>query len=212
MYKDLVSIKVDGYKLDTGEYKVYNLLSPQNVFDDFTLKYSNETAKILKEFNSELKESQYKILRPEILTENNTSFKPLTTLFSTTEETRRFYFVMSDVFTNDNKYNEFVSKLLTERVKGNSDLVKLIESTCNNLKIEFTREYDLEKKLFVDFQAAASYQKFVNYKINEFETTVTYTTKKDDDNNKNKKLLRQTYSDLNINNDRKTFNDKITFN
>jgi len=209
---DLVSIKVDGYKLDTGEYKVYNLLGPQNVFDEIVVKYSNNTADIIKQFNAEIKESQYKILRPEILTENNTSFNPLTSLFSTKEETRRFYFTMSDVFTNDNKYNEFVNKLLTEKVKGNSDLVKLIESTCNDLKIQFTREYDVEKKLFTDFQATESYQKFVNYKIDEFETTVTYTTKKDDDNNKNKKLLRQTYSDLNINNDRKTFNDKITFN
>jgi prolyl oligopeptidase len=30
------------------------VFNKQNVFDDFTLKYSNETAKILKEFNSEL--------------------------------------------------------------------------------------------------------------------------------------------------------------
>ena len=213
---DLVLVKTDGYKLDTGTYKVYSLKeitgSQSPVFDNMKINYATNLTKNLTLFNDDLTKSQNKIIDPSILTENNTSFKPLTTLFSQTEETRRFYITMSTTFTNDDKYNEFVNRLLTEKVKGNSDLVKLIESTCKDLQIQFKREYDLEKKRFDDFEKSESYQKFLNFKIEEFDTKLNYTTKKDNDTKDKEKLLKQTYSNLNINNNRKTFNGKITFN
>ena len=52
----------------------------------------------------------------------------------------------------------------------------------------------------------------LNFKIEEFDTKLNYTTKKDNDTKDKEKLLKQTYSNLNINNNRKTFNGKITFN
>jgi hypothetical protein len=119
---------------------------------------------------------------------------------------------MSTVFTNDDKYNEFVNKLLTDKVKGNADLVALIQTTCDDLKVQYTAEYEAEKKLFTDFEASQDYITFVNFKIEPFDTKLNYTTEKNNDNNQNKKLLKQTYSDLNVNKSKKTFNGKITFN
>jgi hypothetical protein len=216
---DLVLAKTDGYKLDTGVYKVYNLNeipgSQSLVFDNMKINYVTNLSKNLKLFSDDLTTSQYKIINPSILTDSNTSFtpfKPVSALFFQTTETRRFYMAMSTTFTNDDKYNEFVSRLLTEKVKGNSDLVKLIEDTCKDLQIQFKMEYDLEKKRFDDFGKDESYQKFLNFKIEEFNTKLNYTTKKDNDTKDKEKLLKQTYSNQNINNDRKTFNGKITFN
>jgi len=211
---DLVLKKVDGYKLDTGEYKVYNLsLIPGGGTDVFGLmkeKYPSTIASGLTSYNALM--GNKKIIHPSTIQDNETNFTPVAPEIKTDEPNRRFYFVMSTVFTNDDKYNEFVNKLLTDKVKGNADLVALIQTTCDDLKVQYTAEYEAEKKLFTDFEASQDYITFVNFKIEPFDTKLNYTTEKNNDNNQNKKLLKQTYSDLNVNKSKKTFNGKITFN
>jgi hypothetical protein len=210
---DLVLFKTDGYKLDTGVYKVYNLKPIVDTGDVFESMYQNYVASLastLDEFKK-LCDTK-KIISSSTLLADGTSFQPVTSLFYSTEQSRRFYFVMSTVFTNDDKYNEFVSRLLTDKVKGNSDLVTFIQKTCDDLKITFTREYEAEQKLFTDFEKSEEYKKISSYKVNEFNTKLNYTTEKNNETKDKEKLLKQTYSDLNINNSRKTFNGKITFN
>jgi hypothetical protein len=119
---------------------------------------------------------------------------------------------MSDVFVDKNKYDTFVESLLTDQVNGNSDLVKLIKETCESLRAQYIQEYDTEKKIFTTFESSDTYNKYKNFKIDEFNTKVQYTTQKDNTTNDKRKLLKNTYSDLNVNKDRKTFNGKITFN
>ena len=210
---DLVLFKTDGYKLDTGVYKVYNLkpiVDTGDVFESMYQNYVTSLNQTLIEFKKMCETS--KIINSGAILANGTSFQPVTSIFSSTEQSRRFYFVMSTIFTNDDKYNEFVSRLLTEKVKGNSDLVTFIQKTCDNLKIEYTREYEAEQKLFTDFEKSESYQKISSYKVDEFNTKLNYTTEKNNETKDKEKLLKQTYSDSNINNSRKTFNGKITFN
>jgi hypothetical protein len=213
---DLVIQQVDGYKLDTGEYKVYGLSEiTGDVFTKMKEIYPLDTAKQLNEYYGVITEKS--ILNSEIIKGNGTDFTPIDpTAFTlnNTDYNRRFYMVMSNVFVNKDKYDAFVDRLLTDQVKGNSDLVTFIKQTCEELRVQYIKEYDAEKKIFTDFESSQVYTTYKNYKINEFDSKLEYTTDKDGiQNYKDKqKLLKNTYSDLNVDNKRKTFNGKITFN
>ena len=211
---DVVLANTDGFKLDTGIYKVYNLLpiigSPNDVFEDMRLKYVQETGNMINMFSATCEFN--KIIDTSVVDLDNKTFKLVSPDITLTDESKRFYMTMSQTFTNADKYTEFVNKLLTERVKGNADLVRLIEETCAILKTQYVKEYEAEKKIFTTFETSEEYQKYLNYKIEQFNTKVNYTTKKDNQTNDKEKLLKKTYSTLNINNNRKTFNGKVTFN
>ena len=118
---------------------------------------------------------------------------------------------MSPIFTDDAKYQPFVESLMTELVKKNTFMEIDIREICEKLKTVFIEEYEAEKKILNDFEVSETYQTYKNYKIEPFPTTLKYSTKKDNNYKDNEKLLKQTYSDNNINNNN-TFNDKITFN
>jgi hypothetical protein len=215
---DLVINKIDGYKLDTGEFKVYSLdnnisETPGDVFGKMKEIYPIEIAKQLTDYNNDIKSSN--IINPSVIEDKGKDFIPQNTnLFKqpNDEFNRRFYMVMSDVFVDKNKYDTFVESLLTDQVNGNSDLVKLIKETCESLRAQYIQEYDSEKKIFTTFESSDTYNKYKNFKIDEFNTKVRYTTQKDNTTKDKRKLLKNTYSDLNVNKDRKTFNGKITFN
>jgi hypothetical protein len=210
---DLVINKVDGYKKETGEYVVYNTeLIPggTNVFENMIRIYPSETASAITLYNKSILENR--VLDPnKALTDQGLSFNPIWVLFSQDIYTRRFYMVMSQTFTNDDKYNAFVDKLLTEKVKGNTDLVKLIQTTCEKLKFNFNEEYKKEKEIFDKYDKTPEYEKFKKYKIEKFDTKLYYTTEENSNTKDNRKLLKNTYSNVNTNKNKKTFNGKVTF-
>ena len=216
---DLVTNKIDGYKLDTGKYKVYSLDNsvsepPKNIFSNMKNVYPTEIGKQLKSYDTDIKSNN--IINTSVIKENK-GFTPLNpNAFQPNDEfNQRFYMVMSDVFVDKNKYNTFVESLLTNQVKGNSDLVIRIKEICESLRAQYIQEYETEKKIFTTFESSDVYAKYKAFKIDEFDTKVSYTTKKDDDKderNRKERLLKNTYSNLNIDKNRKTFNGKITFN
>ena len=210
---DLVNHKVDGYKLDTGEYKVYTLVdSGQTEADVFELILENYQLKVgVDTYEYILLLTEKYILDQNILNGDD-NFYPIYEDEFLTPETSRFYFVMSNIFTDDTKFKSFVESLITEKVKLNTFMEKDIREVCEQLRVLFVKEFDAEKKLFTDFEKSPEYQKYLNFKIDTFETKLSYTTIKKPEHKDNQKLLKQLYSDFNINNDRETFNDKVTFN
>jgi hypothetical protein len=210
---DLVNHKVDGYKLDTGEYKVYTLVdSGQTEADVFDLILENYQLKVgVDTYEYILLLTEKYILDQNILNGDD-NFYPIYEDEFLTPETSRFYFVMSNIFTDDTKFKSFVESLMTEKVKLNTFMEKDIREVCEQLRVLFVKEFDAEKKLFTDFEKSPEYQKYLNFKIDTFETKLSYTTIKKPEHKDNQKLLKQLYSDFNINNDRETFNDKVTFN
>jgi hypothetical protein len=214
---DLVYHKIDGYQLDTGKYKVYTLIdsgaTQANSFQLIKENYQVKTGSILLDFLLLLKQKY--ITDPNVLDGETNYFPILEDKFGTDANigpaTRRFYFVMSTIFTDDSKFNPFVDSLITDLVKKNTFMEKDVRDECNRLKPIFVEEFDAEKKLMDDFEVSAEYQTYTNYKIEPFETKLSYTTEKQPNNNDNQKLIKQTYSEQNINNNN-TFNDKITFN
>ena len=210
---DLVNHKVDGYKLDTGEYKVYTLAdSGQTDADVFELILKNYQLKVGNDNKDFLILLTEKYILDQNILIGDDNFYPIYEDEFLTPETSRFYFVMSNIFTDDTKFKSFVESLMTEKVKLNTFMEKDIREVCEQLRVLFVKEFDAEKKLFTDFEKSPEYQKYLNFKIDTFETKLSYTTVKKPEHKDNQKLLKQLYSDFNINNDRETFNDKVTFN
>jgi hypothetical protein len=215
---DLVNHKIDGYRLDTGKFKVYNLQLPTpspnpTPFNLIAENYQTNVSFILLDYITKLQSSN--VLNEDVITDDY-NFKPLLKSdsplfkFSTAEE-ERFYLCMSSIFTDDARYKPFVESLMTELVKKNTLMEKDIRDICEKLKLLFVKEKETEIKLLKDFEDGPSYQTFKNYVIEPFETKMKYSTEKDNNYKDNEKLLKQTYSDNNINNDN-NFNNKITFN
>ena len=210
---DVILKNVDGYKLDTGKYKVYNLSGVPNInaYQSMQENYKNKIGTTLNEYAIVL--SGNSIIDPLVIRNDKLSFstKQLN-MNGSPDGTKRFYMVMSQIFTNEDKYNRFVDSLLTPKVKENSDLVTLIQNECKLLKDLYTLEYQYEEKIFTDYENSEVYKKFTSFKIEEFDSTMKYSTEKNNDYNFNEKLLKNLYSDLNIEKKKNTFNGKITFN
>ena len=208
---DIVNHKIDGYKLDTGEYKVYTLEDNGDA-DVFGLIQDNYQLKVGIDTEDYLILLTEKYILDENVLNGDDNFYPIYEDEFLTPETSRFYFVMSNIFTDDTKFKSFVESLITEKVKLNTFMEKDIREVCEELRVLFVKEFDAEKKLFTDFEKSPEYQKYLNFKIDTFDTKLSYTTAKQPNHKDNQKLLKQLYSDFNINNNRETFNDKVTFN
>jgi hypothetical protein len=100
---------------------------------------------------------------------------------------------------------------MTDLVKKNTFMEKAIRDECERLKQLFIKEFEGEKKEMEIFATSEIYQKYLNYKIEPFDTKLFYTTEKQPNNNDKKKELKETYSSQNINN-ANNFNNKLTFN
>jgi hypothetical protein len=214
---DLVNDRIDGYQLDTGKYKVYSLDNVsgfttdifQLIEDNYVLKTDNALQDYLDALQQNL------IIDPERLDGEDNYFPIYEVEFGTDgtvgAATRRFYFVMSTIFTDDAKYNPFVESLMTELVMKNTKMEKDIREECERLKQLFVLEFEGEKKELENFSQSETYQTYVNYKIEPFDTKLSYTTQKQPNNNDLQKELKETYSDKNIDN-KNNFNNKLTFN
>jgi len=234
---DLVVAQIDGYRLETGKFKVYSISpkedssdSLQNIRGDI---YPSPLDKQLKDYLTSLENN--KIVYADTIDDNGTSFTPVyqpdtitvpnpagpgtielpAEPFLLTNKDRRFYMVMSDIFTDDNKYNTFVESIITERVKGNTSMVNLIKQTCESIRKQHLLEFEAEKKLFTDYETSQEYiDNYLKYKINNLETTnfeFNYTTQTNSDTKDKQKELKTAYSDLNTIKKKNTFNGKVYF-
>jgi hypothetical protein len=214
---DLVYDRVDGYQLETGVYKVYTLDNVEgfttDVFQSIEDNYVLKTNNALQDYLSDLQKNL--ILDPERLDGDDNYFPIYKAEFgldaNVGNATRRLYFVMSTIFTDDSKFIPFVESLMTDLVKKNTFMEKAIRDECERLKQLFIKEFEGEKKEMEIFATSEIYQKYLNYKIEPFDTKLFYTTEKQPNNNDKKKELKETYSSQNINN-ANNFNNKLTFN
>jgi hypothetical protein len=208
---DVVSISLDGVKLESGDYKVYTLSgSTPDVITNITKAYTTTVGGKLKEFADDILDK--KLLGPydtkknifKIVSGENTAFN---------EQVNRFYSAMSHIFLDENKYNAFVDTLLTEKIKKESQpMVDKIKEQCEYWKSKFKLEHDAEMKVFDDFEKSSEYKPYETFKIEEFDTKIGYTTDKVGNNLQKKNRLKNLYLDTNVNGSNKTYNGKVKFN
>jgi outer membrane protein OmpA-like peptidoglycan-associated protein len=129
--------------------------------------------------------------------------------------TNRYYSLMSPFFLTENKYQTMVNELTSgNEVKGDTNLVDLIKSTCENLKntqfAPFKTYWEGELKKLVDdpIYIQASTWKIPDNTVK----TCGYKTPAEGNLNTKTKRIKDLYSKNNLNEQKSTFNGKVTFN
>lgn len=204
---DAVIYKIDGTKMDGGIIKVYDLIEIEgtDVFNKFENEYKNVGFK-LNEFIGLLISmsifGDYDV--------KNKTFGPINQLDN--DITSRFYMIMCQTFIDDVKYNEFKERLLNLRyIKTNTLFSQELSNVLDDTKKTFKSQFEIETKLFSDFEVSPKYKEFETFTINPFDTKVNYTSNIENDKNEKEKIIRNIYRDINTTTNNK-FNGKVKFN
>jgi outer membrane protein OmpA-like peptidoglycan-associated protein len=205
---DVVCNKLDGIKKGTGDYKVYTL-SGENI-DRIVQEYTTTVAEKITDYTKLFLDVE---LFNEKYYENDSNFDPITDNVLKTEEDRRFYLTMSQIFTDENKFNAFVTNITSgPKISENPTLIAAIKAQAEEFKKLCKTEYDAEIKRFDDIAASSEYQDYEKFTIDEFDAKAQYTTDKIGNNLQKKNRLKDLYLDVNVNVQNKTYNGKVTFN
>ena len=221
---DAVCNSVDGVKLTTGDIKVYTLTaeSTNTLIIDIKEMYKEKTGQDLKNFLILLADTDNSILAENFYDDKATVYKPQ---LKTKEKIkldadRRLYMSMCNIFLNENNFTTFVNSLITDSVKKIPDLEKNIVNSCKQFQDKCKFDHNLELELYDKFEKSENYKKYSDYKITFKQQSIDYfkdkkvgyTTDKIGNYNDNKKIIKNLYSNQNVDNDKKTFNGKVTFN
>jgi hypothetical protein len=121
---------------------------------------------------------------------------------------------MSEIMLDDNKYNSFVNSLITEKVKNDKSKTLMetnIRKYCEDFRVKCKLEHDAEIANFDEVEKGSEYKTYTTFKLEEFDTTVPYTTEDTSNTIQNKIRIKNLYSDVNVNVSNKTYNGKVKF-
>jgi len=221
---DAVCNSVDGVKLTTGDLKILSITadSTNKLILNMKETYKQNTGTDLSKFLDLLADKTNSILSRNFYDDKLTVYNPQ---FESKEKNklepqRRFYMSMCNILLDENKYTLFVNSLITDSVKKVPNLETNILKYCKEFQDNCKFDHNLELELYSSFEKNEEYKKYSDYKIT-FEQQnidyfkdkkVGYTTDKIGNYTDNKKIIKNLYSNQNVNNDKKTFNGKVTFN
>ncbi len=126
----------------------------------------------------------------------------------------RFYIAMSPLFTKEQSYTEFVNDLVSgPEIKNNPTIIDLVKRACNNVKEDYIPFQEIWTKVFTDIEKSQDYVTVTTFKLPDGQVKVcNYKTPITDNTNQKNKKLKDLYSSVNLNDNKKTFNGKVTFN
>jgi hypothetical protein len=209
---DVVCAEIDGIKLETGDIKLYTLSggNGNDVITKITDAYTNKVGQKLIDYDLYLSNT---ILNPKY-NKNTDTFDDVASVLDGDYE-NRFYIVMSNIMLDDNKYNSFVDSLITEKVKKDKSGTLMetnIRKYCEEFKLKCKKEHDVEISNFDIVEKNEMFKTFTTFKLDEFDTTIPYTTENLSNTIQNKIRIKNLYSDVNVNVSNKTYNGKVKFN
>ena len=208
---DVVCASIDGVKLETGDVKLYTLSggNGNDVITKITDAYTNKVGQGLIDYDKFLGDT---ILNPKYNKSDDTFENVIPVLND--EYENRFYMVMSEIMLNDNSYNSFVDSLITEKVKKDKSGTLMetnIRKYCEEFKAKCKLEHDAEIANFDTVEKSKVYKDYTTFKLEEFDTTISYTTENLSNTIQNKTRIKNLYSDVNVNVSNKTYNGKVKF-
>jgi hypothetical protein len=151
----------------SGSTKAGDAVTPG--FNDTYLEFKNDYDKLPKALND------YIVLLKEqsIITVNATDINTFEfskiTEYNTDEAYKTFFLVMSRIFNDPVKFQEFRTFVLTTNIISSSTgdkLVKKFDKICDDLKNDYKKELDKEQENFTKFKNTSDYKKYDN-KITE---------------------------------------------
>jgi len=127
----------------------------------------------------------------------------------------RMFMVMARIFENKDKLEKFKSTVISPEISKTPKLRKTFDELCDKFRKKVVEELNEEDKKIKKIKENKDYLSFINTNVypKEKVRTFDYSTVPNPVTEPNqKKLIKEVYSDKNINNDTKTFNGKVTFN
>ena len=221
---DAVCNSVDGVKLTTGDLKIYSLTADptNNLISTINQTYIEKTGPDLKNFLIFLADTANSILSTAFYVDKETYYQSdfSSKLQVTAKSDRRFYMSMCNILLDNNLYQTFVKSLITEEVKKVPNLEANIIKYCDEFQARCKNDHNLELELYSRLENGEGYKKYSDYKLTVGQESIEYfkdkkvgyTTDKIGNYNDNKKIIKNLYSNQNVDNDKKTFNGKVTFN
>jgi hypothetical protein len=225
---DVVSSKLDGELNDKNTPNLYDLsgdtfFAPATTDGSLANVYTVKVPDAIKEFESILTELKlvtdyYDTGESTLDNGNGCMFNYNNTPMFGTCENNRFFIAMSPLFTKSELYTTFVNGLTSgPEVKNNPTLVSKIEAVCQDYKLTAELYYNQLNTGFAktkdNGEYATRYKTVTSFKLPD--STVkkcNYTTNVTQDEIAKKKKITDLYANQNLNNNKKTFNGKVTFN
>ena len=219
---DVVASKTDGNMSPSNEPLIYDLSGDTffaiandtgSIFD----VYTNKVKTVINDFNALL----YKYEMTVDFYQTNTStiqrpdgpcaFEP----GLGNCEDNRFYILMSQLYLNPEYLTTLVNDLTSgPEIKSNSQLVQEIKKRSEDLKDIYTSIQDKYKGQFkTDIEDSGDYKTYTTWKIPDNTVkTCNYIYPAVGDLDAKTKKLKDLYSSQNLNQDKQTFNGKVTLN
>ena len=192
---------IDGKKLETGLPLVYYLTVVDDNFNE--LRADIEKVYLYYDKVNDL------LVKDEIITDTYTStgdFKlPKKSKMDDTVENKKFYMVVSSVFIDENKLNDFKTYVLNTNLTPSNKLKNKFDKIVDDLAKQYKQEHELEVKLFADFKLSQGYKKLTDGVVEELypagkERIIPYTTVPNNDQTiqtKSEDRLKALFSDKN---------------
>lgn len=204
----VVNDKTDGYLKDGQTPVAYNLSGSTKAGDTVTPGFTNTYDELkgdYEKFTSGLTEyitllevgvngkSDTKILSVEKFNlDDNNPLKPIpdgeiTKFREDVYYNLPFYLVMARELSDENKKQNFISKILTPNISDDKKLVKYVNNVCDDLQSEYEKQLKSELKRFEKLKKSDEFKKYING-----ITTIMY------DKGKPRKLLYDTIKGPNV--------------
>ena len=227
---DVVCSTTDGNMSPSNEPLVYQLSGSQffntaetegGIFDVYTNKTPTSVLSTLKDWETLLKDGIMTIdyfnkTDSTITNINNCSFKIKDTPYFDTCPQNRFYVLNTPLFTNPEYLTSFVNDLTNgDEIKKNPTLVDGIKKISEGLKEYYTNFQKIIKDDFFtkEIELNPVYKTCTTWKIpNNAIKTCNYIYPAVDGVDDRTKKLKDLYSSQNLNQDKQTFNGKVTLN
>jgi outer membrane protein OmpA-like peptidoglycan-associated protein len=224
----LVSEKTDGKILESGEPRIYNLSGTDKVTlpasgTDTLLEFNTDFSRLplsIQEYNlnvlnkiqiytdDDKATSQYDEEDSDFLMVNKTNFQGI--------QNKRFYQVISRIFNEKNKREEFKKQIISGELLNNSKLRKKFNNIVDDLSKQYSNEIDNEEDLFKKIKKSKEYKDltdgitekmFVKGKSRKFN----YTTIPGPQNTQQQQKIKNLYAKTNTNDVVKEWTDKVIF-
>ena len=126
----------------------------------------------------------------------------------------RFYIAMSPLFTKSDSLTQLKNDLTSGvEVKKSSGLVDKINKACDDWAGQCNEFQKIWTDIFDDIAKSSDYDTVSKFKLPDNQIKICqYVKPATNDLNTKNKRIKDLYSNANLNNDKKTFNGKVTFN
>jgi hypothetical protein len=225
---DVIASKTDGNMSPSNEPLIYDLsgdtffnISTNDTGSIFDV-YTNKVKTVINDFNALLVSGQmtfdfYKTDKSTIQSSDGTCIFTTNSnnnFFGTCED-NRFYVLNTPLFTNPEYFTSFVNDLTNgDEIKKNPSLVDGIKLISEGLKTSYGDFQTFWKTKFkTDIEDSGDYKTYTTWKIPDNTVkTCSYIYPAVGDLEVKTKKLKDLYSSQNLNQDKQTFNGKVTLN